>query len=138
MTVALVWEDTTVFFYGSFVLELSAKTLWPLFPLLLLVVVVCLTWALVLVVRLAKEQRAIWVQIGALVCYLLAAASAIASESGGMSANVHRPFSILTQVFILWGMYSAWGKGQRALFSLNAIALGAILADTALHFLLVR
>ena len=119
-------------------MELSAKTLWPLFPVLLLVVVVCLTWALVLVARLAKEQREIWVQIGALVCYLLAAASAIASESGGMSANVHRPFSILTQVFILWGMYSTWGKGQRALFSLNAVALGAILADTALHFLLVR
>ena len=137
-------------------MELSAKTLWPLFPLLLLVVVVCLTWALVIVVRhrkvrtaprafgfgypinYAKEQWAVWIQGGALVCYLLAAASAIASESGGISANVHRPFSLLTQVFILWGMYRTWGKGERALFSLNAVALGAILADTALHFLLVR
>ena len=81
MTVALVWEDTTVFFYGSFVLELSAKTLWPLFPLLLLVVVVCLTWALVIVVRhkkvrtapraigfglpinYAKEQWAVWIPV---------------------------------------------------------------------------
>ena len=125
-------------FYGRFVLELCAKTLWPLFPLLLLVVVVSLTWALVLVVRHAKGQQAIWVQVGALVCYLLAAASAIASESGGMSTNVHRPFSLLTQVFIFWGMYSTWGKGQRALFLLNAVAWGAILADTALHFLLVR
>ena len=138
MTVALVWEDITVFFYGSFVLELSAKTLWPLFPVLLLVVVVCLTWALVLVVRHVKDQRAVWIQIGALVCYLLAAVSAIASESGIMSANVHRPFSLLTQVFILWAMYRTWGKGQRTLFSLNAVAWCAILADTALHFLLVR
>ena len=119
-------------------MELSAKTLWPLFPLLLLVVVVCLTWALVVVVRHAKGQRAVWIQVGALACYLLAAVSAIASESGVMSANVHRPFSILTQVFILWGMYRAWRKGQRVLLSLNSVAWGAILVDTALHFLLVR
>ena len=126
------------FFLCRFVLELSAKTLWPLFPLLLLVVVVCLTWAMVHVVRQRKGQRAIWIQSGALVCYLLAAASAIASESGGISANVHRPFSLLTQVFIVWAMYRVWGQSQRLLFSLNAVAWGAILADTALHFLLVR
>ena len=119
-------------------MELSAKTLWPLFPLLLLVVVVCLTWAMVHVVRRGHGKQAVWIQVGALACYILAAASAIASESGGMSANVHRPFSLLTQVFIVWGMYRAWGQSQRMLFSLNAVAWAAILADTALHFLLVR
>ena len=119
-------------------MELSAKTLWPLFPLLLLVVVVCLTWAVVHVVRRGCGQRAIGIQAGALICYLLAAASAIASESGGMSANVHRPFSLLTQVLIVWAMYGAWSQSQRKLFVLNAVAWGAILADTALHYLLVR
>ncbi len=119
-------------------MELSAKTLWPLFPLLLLVVVVCLTWAYVYVVRQSHGRVAKWVQGGALVCYLLAAASAIASESGGMSANVHRPFSILTQILIVWSLYRIWGQGQQTLMFLNLGAWAAILADTALHYILVR
>ena len=123
---------------AEFALELSAKTLWPLFPLLLLVVVVCLTWAMVYVVRLAHGRQAVWVQAGALIFYLLAAASAIASESGGMSAHVHRPFSILTQGCMVWAMYRAWGQHQRKLFLLNAVAWAAILADTALHYVLVK
>lgn len=118
-------------------MELSAKTLWPLFPLLLLVVVLCLTWAFVAVVRQSRGRRMIWVQGTALLCYLLAAASAIASEGGGMSANVHRPFSILTQVMIVVSMYLMWGKSS-SLVTLNAIAWGAILGDTALHYVLVR
>jgi len=118
--------------------ELSAKTLWPLFPLLLLVVVVCLTWALVRVVRRRRNgSQAIWIQAGALICYLLAAVSAIASENGSVSSNVHRPFSLLTQVFLLWAIYRAWGESHPGLVALNAIAWAAILADTALHFLLV-
>ncbi len=91
-------------------MELSAKTLWPLFPLLLLVVAVCLTWAFVAVVRQSREKRMIWVQGAALLFYLLAAASAIASEGGGMSANVHRPFSILTQVMIVVSIVFNVGK----------------------------
>ncbi len=124
--------------FRGIALELSAKTLWPLFPLLLLVVVVCLTWAMVKVVRQGHDRQAIWIQAGALMCYLLAAASAIASESGGMSAQVHRPFSLLAQVFIIWAMYRVWGRRRHGLFSLNAVALAAILADTALHFVLIR
>ena len=134
----LIRNDSGTFFCGDFIFELSAKILWPLFPLLLLVVVVCLTLALVLVVRRVKEQREVLIQVGALICYLLAAVSAIASESGSMSVNVHRPFSLLTQAFILWGMYCTWEKGQQGIFLLNSLALGAILADTALHFLLVK
>lgn len=119
-------------------MDLTAKTLWPLFPLLLLIVVVCLTWAFVAVVRRSTDRVAIWCQGAALVCYLLAAASAIASERGGMSANVHRPFSILTQVMIAFALYRLWGGKQRGIAKLNVIGWSAILADTALHYLLVR
>lgn len=118
-------------------MELSAKTLWPLFPLLLLVVVVCLTWALVAVVRRKMDRSTIWIQAGALTCYGLAAVTAIASESGGLSAHVHRPFSIVTQVLIVWAIIRYWGNPQaRALLVLNVTALAAILGDAALHYLL--
>lgn len=114
---------------------LSAKVLWPLFPLLLLVVVVTLTWALVRAVRHARGTAAIWLQGLALTCYLLAAVAAIASERGGVSRNVHRPFSLLTQIAIVVALYYVWRKDQ-SLATLNLVAWGAILADTALHYLL--
>ena len=116
---------------------LSAKVLWPLFPLLLLVVVVCLTWALVRVVRRTGGGTAIWLQGAALVCYVLAAVAAIASERGGVSANVHRPFSLLTQLAIALALFRFWRK-DRSLVVLNVTAWAAILADTALHFVLTR
>ena len=116
---------------------LSAKVFWPLFPLLLLIVVVCLTWALVRAVRRSSGSTAIWLQAGALGCYLLAAISAVASERGGVSANIHRPFSLLTQLAIALALFHLWSK-DRSLVRLNIVAWGAILADTALHFLLVR
>ena len=119
-------------------MELSAKTLWPLFPLLLLVVVVCLTAALVVVVRRKMDRTTIRIQAGALTCYGLAAVTAIASEGGGMSSHVHRPFSILTQVLIVWAIARCWGKQRRSLVALNVTAWAAILGDTALHYLLVR
>lgn len=111
---------------------------WPLFPLLLLVVVVCLTWATVYAVRRSHESRTIWLQTGALACYLIAAAAAIASEKGLVPSNTHRPFSLLVQVAILAILVLNWRKGDRPLLALNAAAWGAILADTALHFLMVR
>ena len=116
---------------------LDPKVWWPLFPLLLLLVVVCLTWATVHVVRRAHESRTVWLQVAALICYLLAAAAAIASERGAVSSNLHRPFSLLTQVAILTILIVNWKKGDRPLLLLNAGAWGAILADTALHFLMI-
>jgi hypothetical protein len=116
---------------------LSAKVLWPLFPLLLLVVVVCLTWALVHVVRRASGTTAVWLQAGALGGYLLAAIAAIASERGAVSANLHRPFSLLTQLAIALALFHVWGK-DRSLVVLNVSAWAAILADTALHYLLTK
>jgi hypothetical protein len=116
---------------------LSAKILWPLFPLLLLVVVVCLTWALIHVIRRSRGMVAVWLQAAALVCYFLAAVSAMASERGRVSAHVHRPLSLLTQLVIALALLHLWRK-DRALVALNLAAWGAILTDTALHYLLTR
>ncbi len=80
---------------------------------------------MVYVVRQAHGRQAVWIQAGALIFYLLAAASAIASESGGMSAHVHRPFSILTQVCMVWAMYRVWGQHQRKLFFIERRGLGS-------------
>src|SRR4029078_6504867 len=77
---------------------LDAKVWWPLFPLLLLIVIVCLTWALVLVVRGRHDPRARWLQVGAFTCYLLAAVSAVGSERGAVSANLSRPFFLAAHV----------------------------------------
>ncbi|MEE8607093.1 MAG: hypothetical protein V3S55_05800, partial [Nitrospiraceae bacterium] len=78
-----------------------------------------------------------WLQAGALVCYLLAAVAAIASEQGALSANIHRPFSLLTQLAIASALFYVWKK-DRPLVVLNGGAWAAILADTALHYLLAR
>lgn len=117
---------------------LSAKVLWPLFPLLLLIAVACLTAALVRVVRRSAGAPAVWLQGAALGCYLLAAVAAISSERGAMSAGIHRPFSFLTQVLLVSALFYFWRRGDRALLFLNGGAWGAILADTALHYLLTR
>ncbi|HZS12132.1 MAG TPA: hypothetical protein VFA38_07765 [Nitrospirales bacterium] len=117
---------------------LSAKVLWPLFPLLLLVVVICLVWALVHVVRRGLDQTAVWLQGAALSFYVLAAVAAIASERGAVSAHLHRPFSLLTQLAIALALFHHWGKGRRHALVLNATAWAAILGDTALHYLLSR
>jgi hypothetical protein len=118
-------------------MALNAKTLWFLFPLLLGVVVVCLTWAMVRVVRRARGPTAVWLQAGALGSYMLAAASALASERGAVSAHLHRPFSLLAQLALALALFHLWDK-DRSLMALNAVAWAAILADTALHYLLAR
>jgi hypothetical protein len=117
---------------------LDAKVWWPLFPLLLLVVIVCLTAALVFVVRRGEQGRGRWLQIGAFTCYFLAAASAVASERGIVSAHLHRPFSLLTQICLVLALIHFWKRGNRFLVRLNALAWGGILADAALHVLVVR
>jgi hypothetical protein len=117
---------------------LDAKVWWPLFPLLLLIVIVCLTWALVLAVRGGHALRAKWLQVGAFTCYLLAAVSAVASERGAVSANLHRPFSLATQLFLLLAVVYHWNSPNRSLRWLNVAAWAGILADTALHVLMVR
>ncbi len=117
---------------------LDAKVWWPLFPLLLLMVIVCLSWALVIVARGKKDPTATWMQIGAFSAYFLAAVSAVASERGVVSANLHRPFSILTQLCLLGAILYHWRGGRPSLRWLNALAWAGILTDAALHYLMVR
>jgi hypothetical protein len=117
---------------------LDARVWWPLFPLLLLIVIVCLTWALVVAVRGGEQGIGRWLQIGAFSCYFLAALSAVASERGVVSAHLHRPFSILTQLCLLFALIHYWKANHRALLWLNAAAWAGILADTGLHYLVVR
>ncbi|HJU04854.1 MAG TPA: hypothetical protein VJ692_06840, partial [Nitrospiraceae bacterium] len=59
------------------------------------------------------------------------------SERGGVSANVHRPFSLLTQLAIALALFHVWQR-DRSLRMLNVVAWAAILADTALHYVLTR
>ena len=115
---------------------LDAKVWWPLFPLLLLFVIVSLTWALVSVIRGRHQGPGWWLQVGAFFCYLLAAVSAIASERGLVSAHLHRPFSLLTQGCLLLEYH--WKRGNRSLLRLNAMAWAGILADAVLHVLMIR
>jgi hypothetical protein len=105
---------------------------------LLLIVIVCLTWALVVVVRGRRDVRGRWLQIGAFTCYVLAAVSAIASERGAVSANLHRPFSLATQICLLLALLHHWKSSHRPVLWLNAGAWAGILADAALHVLMVR
>ena len=60
---------------------LSAKVFWPLFPLLMLVVIVALTWALLYAVRRSKGTTTVWLQSAALGFYLLAAVAALAPSA---------------------------------------------------------
>ncbi len=117
---------------------LDPKVWWPLFPLLLLVVVVCLTWGVVASVRRQAGRRAIWLQAGAFLCYIAAAVAAISSERGHASVNLHRPFSLLAQIFLFSALIYYWKGANRGMLWVNGIAWGAILADTALHYLMTK
>lgn len=97
----------------------DAKVWWPLFPLLLLLVIVSLTWALVSVIRERHQGPGRWLQVGVFFCYLLAAVSAIANERGLVSAHLHRPFSLLTQGCLLFALMYHWKRGNRSLLRLT-------------------
>jgi hypothetical protein len=117
---------------------LDPKVWWPLFPLLLLVVVSCLTWALVRVARRRDPTPAIWFQLAAFTSYVAAAVAAMASERGNASVNLHRPFSLLAQASIALAIFYYWRGGRSSQIWINGAAWGAILADTALHYLMAR
>ncbi|MDO8546425.1 MAG: hypothetical protein Q7R68_03605 [Nitrospirales bacterium] len=115
---------------------LSAKVWWPLFPVLLLLVVIALSAAIVFVIRKKASKTDVVLQVFTLVCYLLTAVAAMANESGTLSPHVHRLPSLVTQALLLAQLVRIWHReGARSLRALNLIAWGGILADTALHFL---
>jgi hypothetical protein len=116
---------------------LSGKTWWPLFPMLLLLVVTALSAAVVLAVKGKAAKDDVGLQIAALVCYLLTAVVAMASEGGVLSPDIHRLPSFMTQAILLVQLVRVWRREQaRPLRALNLIAWGGILADTALHYLI--
>ncbi|TAL12549.1 MAG: hypothetical protein EPO02_01300 [Nitrospirae bacterium] len=116
---------------------LNAKVWWPLFPLLLLLVIIALSAAIVSVVKGKAAKTDIVLQALALVCYLFTAVVAMASEGGTLSPHVHRLPSLVTQALLLAQLVRIWHRaGARSLRTLNLIAWGGILADTALHFLI--
>jgi len=115
---------------------LNAKVWWPLFPALLLLVVIVLSAAIVLVIKRKASKSDVVIQVLTLACYLLTAVVAMASESGTLSPHVHRLPSLVTQALLLAQLVRIWHReGARPLRTLNLIAWGGILADTALHFL---
>ncbi|TSA02094.1 MAG: hypothetical protein D4R81_05270 [Nitrospiraceae bacterium] len=115
---------------------LNAKVWWPLFPVLLLLVVIALSAAIVLVVKRKASKTDVVLQVLTLVCYLFTAVVAMASEGGTLSPHVHRLPSLVTQALLLAQLVRIWHReGARPLRTLNLIAWGGILADTALHFL---
>jgi len=115
---------------------LSGKVWWPLFPLLLLLVIVALSTAVVWVVKRKAAKSDMLMQVSALVCYLLTAAVAMASEGGALSPHIHRLPSLVTQALLLVQLVRIWRRDRaRPLRALNLIAWGGILVDTALHYL---
>ena len=116
---------------------LNAKVWWPLFPLLLLLVIIALSAAIVWVVKGKTAKADVLIQVSALVCYLFTAVVAIASEGGTLSPRAHRLPSLVTQALLLAQLVRIWYRERsRPLRVLNLIAWGGILADTALHFLI--
>ena len=125
--------------HSSLAAVLNGKVWWPLFPLLLLIVIAALSAAIVWVVKKKTGKADIVIQILAMACYLLTAVVAMASESGTLSPHVHRLPSLLTQAFLLAQLVRIWHRAHaRPLRALNLIAWGGILADTALHFLMAN
>jgi hypothetical protein len=121
-------------------ITLDPRVWWPLFPLLLLIVMVTLSASVVWVIRKKAPTTDVVLQSLALAGYLFTAIVAMASEGGGrVPTYVHRLPSLLTQAVLFAQLVRVWTRTDaKPLRVLNLVALGAILTDTALHYVLVR
>jgi hypothetical protein len=121
-------------------IALDPRVWWPLFPLLLLIVVATLSASVVWAIRTKAPTRDLVIQVLALSAYLFTAVVAIASEGGGrVPAYAHRLPSLLTQGILLAQLVRIWKRADaKPLRVFNLIAWGAILTDTALHYLMAR
>ena len=121
-------------------IALDPRVWWPLFPLLLLIVVASLSASVVWAIRTKAPTPDLAIQVLALSGYLFTAVVAIASEGGGrVPAYAHRVPSLLTQAILLAQLVRIWKRADaKPLRVFNLIAWGAILADTALHYLMAR
>jgi hypothetical protein len=125
---------------GALGVSLDPRVWWPLFPLMLLVVVVALSAALVWVIRKKAPTTDVVMQSLALLAYLLTAAVAMASEGGGrMPVYVHRLPSLVTQALLVAQLVRIWRRADATpLRVYNLVAWGAILGDTGLHYVMAR
>ncbi len=119
--------------------SLDPRVWWPLFPLLLLVVVLALSAGLIWVIRKRAPMTDVIMQSLALAAYLLTAVVAIASEGGRVPVYVHRLPSLLTQALLIVQLVRIWRRADaNPLRVYNLVAWGAILGDTSLHYLMAR
>jgi hypothetical protein len=125
---------------SALAVSLDARVWWPLFPLMLLVVVVALSAGLVWVIRKKAPTTDVVMQSLALAAYLFTAVVAVASEGGGrVPVYVHRLPSLLTQAVLVVQLVRIWRRADaKPLRLYNLVAWGAILADTGLHYLMAR
>ncbi|MBI1822580.1 MAG: hypothetical protein HY200_04950 [Nitrospirae bacterium] len=106
------------------------KDWWPLFPLLFLIVLLCLIAALIRLYRSGHGNRIEWIGLqGALLFYFLTFAV-------GRWRWLHAPISHIAEVFILFNILYFFNVGKTRIAWLNLSALLAIGADFALHHIL--
>lgn len=111
---------------------MSVKVWWPLFPLLFFIVLVCLITAMVRVKRRGGTTRNGWLTLSlALFFYLM---TWVVGEMG--MRWLHMPVSNIAELFILFNIVYFARKGWKDIAWLNGVALIAIAADFALHYIL--
>jgi hypothetical protein len=107
---------------------MSAKVWWPLFPLLLVIVLTCLITALVRLPKGGPPTRKEWMLLSfALFFYILTFAL-------GRWRPLHMFVSDLAEILIAYN--AGYFKNRTDITRLNFIALAAILTDFALHYIL--
>jgi hypothetical protein len=107
---------------------MSAKVWWPLFPLLLVIVITCLITTLVRLPKGGKPARKEWMLLSsALFFYILTFAL-------GRWRPLHMFVSDIAEILIAYN--AGYFRNRKDITRLNLIALAAILADFALHYIL--
>lgn len=111
---------------------MSVKVWWPLFPLLFLIVLICLITALVRAKRRGATTGKEWLVLSfAIFFYLM---TWVVGEMG--MRHLHMPVSNIAEFFILFNIFYFARKGWKDIAWLHGVALAAIAADFALHFIL--
>lgn len=111
---------------------MSVQVWWPLFPLLFFIVLLCLITALVRVIRRSgKKPLDRLVLSFALFFYFM---TWVVGEMG--MRWLHKPVSYIAELIILFNIIYFARKGWKDIAWLNGVALVAIAADFALHYIL--
>lgn len=107
---------------------MSAQVWWPLFPLLLVIVLACLITALVRLPKAGEPTGKEWMLLSlALFFYIMTFAL-------GRWRAVHMLVSDVAEILIAYN--AGYFRQRKDISRLNIIALGAIITDFALHYIL--